>query len=51
MRVAIDCATLGTGRGGDETYLRAILLGLAELVPGRWPRPVSPPDAIGGSDS
>ncbi len=30
MKVAIDATALGSGRGGDETYLRGLLLGLAE---------------------
>lgn len=32
MRVAIDASALGSGRGGDETYLRGLLLGLAEIT-------------------
>ena len=28
MRVAIDATFLGTGRGGDETFLRGVLRGL-----------------------
>ena len=34
MRVAIDATALGSVRGGDETYLRGLLSGLAELVTG-----------------
>jgi glycosyltransferase involved in cell wall biosynthesis len=29
MRLAVDASALGSGRGGDETYMRAILRGLA----------------------
>jgi len=31
VRVAIDASALGSTRGGDETFLRALLLGLAEV--------------------
>lgn len=29
MRIAIDAGVIGTGRGGDETYMRNLLAGLA----------------------
>ena len=32
MRVAIDGRALGSGRGGDETYTRGLLTGLAEAM-------------------
>lgn len=32
MRVAIDGRALGSGRGGDETYTRGLLQGLAEAM-------------------
>jgi glycosyltransferase involved in cell wall biosynthesis len=33
MIVAVDAMALGSGRGGDETYTRGLLTGLAEIVP------------------
>ena len=32
MRLAVDGSALGSGRGGDETYLRALVRGLAETA-------------------
>ena len=32
MRVAIDATALGTARGGDDTHVRAVILGLAALL-------------------
>jgi glycosyltransferase involved in cell wall biosynthesis len=32
VRVAVDATALGSGRGGDETALRGLLAGLAEVV-------------------
>ncbi|HET8568512.1 MAG TPA: glycosyltransferase family 1 protein [Candidatus Limnocylindria bacterium] len=32
MRIAIDATAIGSGRGGDETYLRGLLAGLAEAA-------------------
>ena len=37
MIIAIDAMALGTGRGGDETYTRGLLAGLAEVVPDDGP--------------
>lgn len=34
MRVAFDASALGSGRGGDETYLRGLLRGLATVADG-----------------
>lgn len=31
MRIAVDATALGSGRGGDETYLRAVLRGLVAV--------------------
>ncbi len=47
MRVAIDASALGSTRGGDETFLRGLLLGLAEVSdPARDAYPLLiPPDA------
>jgi glycosyltransferase involved in cell wall biosynthesis len=33
VRIAIDATALGSGRGGDETALRGLLVGLAEVLP------------------
>jgi glycosyltransferase involved in cell wall biosynthesis len=33
MRIAIDATALDSGRGGDETALRGLLVGLAEVLP------------------
>ena len=33
MRVAIDAGVIGSGRGGDETYMRNLLRGLALVAP------------------
>lgn len=35
MRVAIDGVALGSGRGGDETYMHSLLAGLAEVTDDR----------------
>ncbi len=34
MRIAIDAGVIGTGRGGDETFMRNLLAGLALVAPG-----------------
>jgi glycosyltransferase involved in cell wall biosynthesis len=47
VRVAIDASALGSTRGGDETFLRGLLLGLAEVADlnqDRYPL-LLPPDA------
>jgi glycosyltransferase involved in cell wall biosynthesis len=57
LRVAIDATVLGSGRGGDETSLRGILAGLAEVTPddgdtrySLYLRPgASPPPSVAGS--
>ncbi len=33
MNIAIDATALGSGRGGDETALRGMLIGLARVLP------------------
>jgi glycosyltransferase involved in cell wall biosynthesis len=35
MRIAIDAGVIGTGRGGDETYMRNLLSGLALVAADR----------------
>jgi glycosyltransferase involved in cell wall biosynthesis len=57
--VAIDATALGSGRGGDETLLRAMLVGLAAATPDGGPdsfvlyrRPGAPlPEAVVGRAS
>jgi alpha-1,3-rhamnosyl/mannosyltransferase len=38
MKIAIDASVLGTGRGGDESYLRGLLSGLALAADGMHDR-------------
>jgi glycosyltransferase involved in cell wall biosynthesis len=57
VRIALDATVLGSGRGGDETSLRGILAGLADVTPddgttsySLYLRPgVTPPPSVAGS--